>query len=313
MGHYRDHAAEDHRSVTAADPDAPRPISSDWLSLRRPADEAARQASKPLLAALLDFLAETGGADSRGPVRIFDLGAGTGANQAWLAPQLALAQQWTLIDHDADLLDHTLSAPPVDGVTGTAAVVAGIEDLGQILEADTDPAASGDPAAADGDASNRNRFVTCSALLDLLTPAQLEAHCVTLASTGTAALFSLSVTGVMEIDPADPLDVRLNDAFNRHQNRGDRAGAEAVDLTAGFLADAGFTVTTVQTPWELTGDHARLIDRFLSDRVDAVLEEDPTLAAEAGDWLARRADQAAAGTLRLTIGHRDLLALPPQR
>ncbi|NOJ64201.1 SAM-dependent methyltransferase [Arthrobacter sp. 147(2020)] len=295
--------------MTDADPDAPRPISSDWLSLRRPADEAARQASQPLLADLQDFLAEIRGTDHTGPVRIFDLGAGTGANQAWLAPQLALSQRWTLIDHDADLLDHTLSAPPVDGVAGTEAVVAGIEDLGQILDADADTADS----AVDGPAPDRHRFVTCSALLDLLTPDQLRELCATLAATGTAALFSLSVTGVMDIEPADPLDERLNDAFNRHQNRGDRAGAQAVDLTAGYLADANFTVTTVDTPWELTGDHAQLIHRFLSDRADAVLEEDPTLAGEVDRWLARRSEQAAARSLRVTIGHRDLLALPPRR
>lgn len=307
MGLYRDDAAEDHRPVTDTDPDAARPISSDWLSLRRPADEAARQASQPLLADLEDFLAQARGTQNSGPVRIFDLGAGTGANQAWLAPQLALSQHWTLIDHDADLLDHTLSAPPVDGVTGTAPVVAGIEDLGRILDADSAGAPSRTNAASD-----RHRFVTCSALLDLLTPDQLQGLCTTLAATGTAALFSLSVTGVMDMEPADPLDGRLNDTFNRHQNRGDRAGAQGVDLTAGYLAAAGFAVTTVDTPWELTGDHAELISRFLSDRVDAVLEEDPTLAAEAGGWLARRADQAAAGTLRLTIGHRDLLALPPR-
>ncbi|NOJ60413.1 SAM-dependent methyltransferase [Arthrobacter sp. 260] len=295
--------------MTDADPDAPRPISSDWLSLRRPADEAARQASQPLLADLQNFLAEIRGTDHTGPVRIFDLGAGTGANQAWLAPQLALSQRWTLIDHDADLLDHTLSAPPVDGVAGTEAVVAGIEDLGQILDADAGTADS----AVDGPAPDRHRFVTCSALLDLLTPDQLRELCATLAATGTAALFSLSVTGVMDIEPADPLDERLNDAFNRHQNRGDRAGAQAVDLTAGYLADANFTVTTVDTPWELTGNHAQLIHRFLSDRADAVLEVDPTLAGEVDRWLARRSEQAAAGSLRVTIGHRDLLALPPRR
>ena len=295
--------------MTDADPDAARPISSDWLTLRRPADEAARQASLPLIAELQAFLAEDSGPGGDGDrtIRIFDLGAGTGANLAWLAPQLALpqsslpliSQDWTLIDHDPDLLEHTTSARAINGVTGTEAVVAGIEDLGRILGADT---------PADG-----LRFATCSALLDLLTPAQLDTLCTALAETKTAALFSLSVTGIMDIHPADPLDDLLNDTFNTHQNRGGRAGPRGVDLTAGILADAGFAVTTVETPWELTADHAQLIERFLTDRADAILEENPGLADDVGQWLSRRSAQAADGSLRVTIGHRDLLALPPRQ
>ncbi|MHA7155877.1 hypothetical protein [Arthrobacter sp. TMN-50] len=307
--------------MTAADPDALRPISSDWLALRRPADEAARQASRPLIAGLQAFLTEgrLPNDDDARTIRIFDLGAGTGANQAWLAPQLnpshpslsspslsqsslsqpSLSQHWILIDHDPGLLEHTLSAPPVDGVTGTEAMIAGIEDLGRIL---------GEATPEDGP-----RFVTCSALLDLLTPAQLRALCSALAETKTAALFSLSVTGVMSIQPADPLDDLLNDTFNTHQNRGGRAGPRGVDLTAGFLAEAGFTVSTVETPWHLTADHGQLIERFLNDRAAAILEEDPDLADDVGQWLSRRSAQAAEGSLRLTIGHRDLLALPPRQ
>lgn len=288
------------------DADAPRPIASDWLSLRRPADEAARQASLPLLTELQAFLAaravpsngEVKDADDQ-TVRIFDLGAGTGANQAWLAPHLDVPQHWTLIDHDPDLLELTMGAPAIDGVIGTEAVVAGIEDLGEILDADPQ--------------TSRQRFVTCSALLDLLTPDQLDTLCSALVESQTAALFSLSVTGTMTIDPADPLDDALNNAFNQHQNRGGRAGARGVDLTGQFLARAGFTVTTVDTPWELTGDHSELITRFLNDRADAVLEEEPGLAGDVSQWLERRSEQAADGALQLTIGHRDLLALPPRQ
>ncbi|MHA7276338.1 hypothetical protein [Arthrobacter sp. HLT1-21] len=306
MGQDRDNTPENHSSVTNPDSDAPRPISSGWLTLRRPADEAARQSSLPLIAELQAFLTQGSlpdGDDAR-TIRVFDLGAGTGANQAWLAPQLALTQpaltqHWTLIDHDPDLLEYTASAPAFDGVAGTEAVVAGIDDLGRIL---------GEGPPADGP-----RIVTCSALLDLLTPAQLHTLCAALAETRTAALFSLSVTGVMAIHPADPLDGLLNDTFNTHQNRGGRAGPRGVDLTARFLADAGFAVTTVETPWELTGNHSQLIERFLGDRADAIREENPALADDVGQWLSRRSAQAADGSLRITIGHRDLLALPPQQ
>jgi hypothetical protein len=44
--------------------------------------------------------------------------------------------------------------------------------------------------------------------------------------------------------------------------------------------------------------------------VDAAVEQDGTLAADAQRWLADRLAQVSAGRLRAVVGHRDLLALP---
>ena len=141
----------------AADPHAvkrpERPISSDWLDLRRPADERARAGSAPLLDALAEHFTETG-ADS--PVDVIDVGAGTGANPAWLAPRLRFSQQWTLLDHDADLLELVPSQLQDARVRHVRRVTAGIEDLGSLDEAEQDRC-----------------LITCSAVLDLLTMDQL--------------------------------------------------------------------------------------------------------------------------------------------
>ena len=39
-------------------------------------------------------------------MELVDVGAGTGANRDYLAPRLPLAQEWVVVDHDADLLGH---------------------------------------------------------------------------------------------------------------------------------------------------------------------------------------------------------------
>ena len=70
----------------------------EWLSLREPADAAARSA---------DVAAEVSGRMAgRECVRVLDLATGTGANLRCLAPQLPSPQRWLVVDRDVDLLAH---------------------------------------------------------------------------------------------------------------------------------------------------------------------------------------------------------------
>src|SRR3546814_17082861 len=77
---------------------------ADWLSLRAPADEAAR--SSDLTGRFGEALLRRGG----GAVRIVDLGSGTGANFRFLAPRLAAlgarAQSWRLVAREQNLLER---------------------------------------------------------------------------------------------------------------------------------------------------------------------------------------------------------------
>ena len=82
-------------------------FSADWLSLRRDADLRARDP------ALAPRLASDLAAQQR-PIRVLDLGAGTGANLAALAPALPGRQSWVLVDNDPQLLAR-VTAP--EGVT----------------------------------------------------------------------------------------------------------------------------------------------------------------------------------------------------
>ena len=71
-------------------------FSADWLSLREPADTAARPS------ALIDWLAPSLPRDRS--VHVLDLATGTGSNLRYLALRLGGLQQWVLADHDSALL-----------------------------------------------------------------------------------------------------------------------------------------------------------------------------------------------------------------
>src|SRR3954470_4634590 len=71
---------------------------SRWLALREPADFAARSATLAHVAALRLAAAD--------PVRVVDLGTGTGSNLRYLIDRLPPRQEWLLVDRDSRRLDE---------------------------------------------------------------------------------------------------------------------------------------------------------------------------------------------------------------
>src|SRR5580693_3855877 len=69
---------------------------SRWLALREPADILARSA------ALTEAIAAR--LPPGRPLRILDLGSGTGSNVRYLSSRLPVPQQWLVVDRDPDLL-----------------------------------------------------------------------------------------------------------------------------------------------------------------------------------------------------------------
>lgn len=273
-------------------------VSSRWLRLREPADAEARSAK--LVDAMLNHVEQ-----HQGTVEIHDLGSGTGSMPRWLAPRLAAGgvgdQHWVLHDRDADLLDHAaaLLTPAALGPAVTCETRVG--ELGQL--------GPGDLAHAG--------LVTASALLDMLTAAELDRVVATCLESAAPALLTLSVTGRVELTPQDSLDPAVRGAFNDHQRRtsgvrrmlGPDAVAAAVD---GFRA-AGADVLVRSSPWRLGPPEAALTAEWFTGWLGAARAHDSTLAAATTAYAERRLAQVAAGRLRARVHHADLLVLPPGR
>lgn len=268
--------------------DVPR-YTPDWLELREGADAAAR--SPELLEALGPQL-------SGPPLVIHDLGCGTGSMGRWLAPRLSGPQLWILHDRDPDLLDRAAVRMPraaTDGSRITIATARG--DLSRLTASTLDGAS----------------LVTASALLDVLTPEEVDGIAAACAEAECPALLALSVVGRVEFTPADPMDAEITEAFNAHQRRGGLVGPDAMAVASEAFARHGATVRTHASPWVLGAEHSALTAEWLRGWVGAAVEHRPELGAHAEAYLRRRLAMAAAGALRVVVHHHDLLALPAPR
>jgi hypothetical protein len=203
-------------------------------------------------------------------------------------------QRWVLHDRDADLLRVAAADPP--------AAAAEVETR----RTDITRLEPGDLAGAS--------LITASALLDLMTAAELERLIEVCAAVGCPVLVALSVDGRVGLEPPDPLDARLGAAFNAHQRRtvdaGRLLGPDAVEVATEGFARCGARVLTRPSPWRLGAAGAGLAAAWLTGWVAAACEQDPGLRAEADVYLRRRLVEAEAGALTATVGHTDLLALP---
>ena len=260
-----------------------------WLALREPVDHRSRAlALLPLLNVVWRKARWS---------RVLDFGSGTGSNLRYLGPRLPEGQEWTLVDHDPDLLARATLPPRVSGLRRVCGDVAD-EGLDLVREA---------------------HFVTGSALLDLVSEGWLHnlVEASRLAECGV--LFALSYDGSItwNLGPgaqADPGDVLVWDAVNAHQRR-DKGLGLALGPTAGPVAqklfrDAGYRTWFLPSPWHLNQDDSGLTRVLVDGWQRAALEEDPGQGVSIRAWAERRLRQVASGGFGLTVGHVDFLALP---
>lgn len=334
------HLEPDAQAQPKAHPDAC--FDASWLALRRAADSAAR--APELEARAADWLRQRrmAAAPAR-PLRLIDLGSGSGANPCHLAPRLPGPQQWTLIDHDAGLLADAQAAcaglRDADG--GPVGTVTRCLDLGRIDA----------PTLADAD------LVCASALLDLVDATWLDQLADACATTGSALLVTLSVDGTWRFVPDaaltmaaptraaavqaanhaahavanDASDAAADDdfvrtAFNAHQRRdkglGAALGPDAAPALAACLERRGFQVQLAPSPWRLRlaePAQAALARALIDGWRDAACAQAPDASARIAAWHARRiaacgsddgSDRASGGST-LEVGHIDLFATPP--
>ena len=266
-------------------------VSPSWLDQREAADAEAR--SRDLVRMLrMRVPADEGWL-------IHDLASGSGSMGRWLAPLLPGRQHWVLHDRDADLLALGSVNRPGRSADGEEVTVeTRLSDITQL--------GSGDLAGA--------TLITASALLDLLTPAELTQLIHACVGAGCSVLFALSVAGRVQLLPADPLDAQIGAAFNAHQRRltprGRPLGPDAVEAAVQDFRRLGAEVVVRPSPWRLGATEGDLAAEWLTGWVDAACEQAPELAREVGPYRRRRLREAAAGALAVTVSHADLLVLP---
>jgi SAM-dependent methyltransferase len=269
---------------------APAPVSSTWLEQREPADATARSAN---LIGLLRRHLPTGR-----PLVVHDLGSGTGSMTRWLAPRLPGPQHWHLYDVDTTLLQVASAR------AGSICAADGLPVAVETRTLDITGLRAPDLRGTD--------LITASALLDILTAAELEALARACIAAERPALFTLTVVGQVELTPVDPLDRVVGAAFNSHQRRPARGdillGPEAVSAATDLFSRSGADVHVRPSHWRLGAHDTALASAWFDGWVDAAREICPELAIDA--YVQRRRRDMAAGRLRIVVHHADLLTLP---
>lgn len=250
-------------------------FSAGWLAMREPYDAAARDLG---LAARLATWTGLRPPDSP-PLRIGDLGAGTGSGWRWLQPKLPVDQQWTLLERDPKLI----SAGPREVSYRKLDLV---DHLGELAEYE---------------------LITASALLDLAG----EAWLAELASLRRAIYATLSYDGRVVWSPFDPDDPLVASLVNRHQRRDKGLGPSMGPLAASTLArKLGPGTLTARSDWQLgpedTEIQTALLDGYAGAASEMCSSEGPRITA----WADRRLALIEEGRSSLAVGHQDLLWLP---
>ncbi len=292
-------------------------FSADWLRLREPFDSAARDTAARQLD--LNQRLASWRNEASTPWRVIDLACGTGANLRWLAPRLGGAQQWLVVDHDADLLrcwPERLAALAGANVGRDAGLGQPLAFVGEGFETGIVRQQMDLMAGLESLPWHAADVVTASALLDLVGSAWLHRLVAASAAHGVALLMSLNVDGRHVWTPEDPLDATVDRLFGEHQQQdkglGPALGMRAVAALQQALGAAGYRVFTARSDWWVDGDESPSAHAMQSALIDgmaaAAKEQDMALAPALADWQRRRHAKARQSQLR--VGHLDLLALP---
>jgi SAM-dependent methyltransferase len=269
-----------------------------WLQLREPADTAAR--SSTLTAALLPALTATAAA---GPLRVLDLGTGTGANVRYLAPRLPGRQQWLAVDRNPALLAQlparlSLLTAAHGGEPPHCDIATRVVDLDTL---DDDSLFAG------------RHLVTASALLDLASESWLTTLAARCRAVGAAVLFALSYDGSSTCWPAEPEDDMVRGLLNRHQRRdkglgGPAAGPDAAAWAVRCLADAGYHVRAEPSRWILGSSEHELQQELVDGWHRAAIEVIPDAAGTIARWHTRRRAHIDGNRSQIVVGHVDIAA-----
>jgi hypothetical protein len=282
-------------------------FSAEWLTLREPADFAARavRLTRELIGSL----------DSRDEVRALDLAAGTGANARYLADQMTgCDQDWILADHDPQLLSHVVPRMSAWAVARGAELEAGTIRLPHGRGRISFATRSLDLRGLEDQAIFAGRtLVTASALLDLVSEPWLRSLAARCRQSGASALLALTYDGRMQCEPVEPEDRMIREFVNQHQRRdkgfGPALGPDAVEVAERSFAEMGFAVRRERSDWILGPRTAELQRQLIEGWARAAAEIAPGQRASVDEWRRRRLAHVDRNRSRITVGHQDLSAI----
>jgi hypothetical protein len=274
-------------------------FSAEWLALREPFDHAARSV----------HLARRFAASLPQRPRIVDLAGGSGSLFRFLAPIVGRGQDWVLLDADDNLLDEAFGRTAAwarrHGFAATS--------IGDTLHLSTSrglwrmQVAVRDLSArppTSSDWGEEKDALVCSALLDLVSLAWLRGLS---SSISVPFLACLTADGRDSWRPRHRLDASVRRAFRRDMRRdkgfGPALGTEALSAMAQVSASA-------PSDWRIPRNALRMQRALIDGTADAARAACPAQARAIAEWQEARLRQALRGRLAITIGHRDILALP---
>jgi SAM-dependent methyltransferase len=262
-------------------------FSSDWLALREPFDNRAR--NRDVLDAVAAAFA------GHASLSIVDLGSGTGSTVRALRPHLPMPQRWTLVDNDPVLLAEAYAMERPADVTVETVQFDLSDEIAPLLDGATD-------------------LVTASALIDLVSEPWLANCAAAAAARALPVYMALSYDGRAALDPVDPLDQDVVAAVNTHQRGnkgfgpalGPRAAAFAIRMFRTF----GYSVVQGTSDWVAVAGDTAFQTELLQGWLQAAREIGALPNATLDGWFARRSEAIVAGRLSLRVGHVDFFAQP---
>lgn len=317
-------------------------VDPEWLQIRQPFDEAALD--RGIVASIRAWADRSHGTR---PLRVVDLGSGTGAALrravGWLgrrsvdafavdgdSTMLAAARPaWRAEGHAG--IDDGLGGSDGDGDGGTAGrppvpePYAVTLDGRRITVAPIVSDALAPLAAVGGPEDGSIDLVLGHALADLVPLDALGARARALLRPGGLLHLALTYDGETAYEPAeDPaLEARVMAAYHRHMDlpraRNPRYGGSAAGRRlGGELQRAGFQIVRAgPSDWDVgpgRGDTAAtgaLLDRMIGFVVGSLRELGDPADAELERWARGRRALLDAGRLGLRVQHLDLLARRP--
>lgn len=288
-------------------------FSTHWLALREPADASSRAAG--LAGLLRDAVGAIQSRHSR--VEIIDLGAGTGANLRYVAPRLAGAQDWLLVERDPLLLAamaqqlQAWSHATHGRFTASGAQFAVRADR---FECRVQSLALDLALQLDRLPLRRGMLLTASALLDLVSEDWLRMLMQRAAAAEAAVWFTLTYDGRIDCDPVAADDREVRELFNQHQ-LGDKGfglalGPAAARTAQQILGEHGYLVQCASSDWCVGPDQAALQYALVEGWFAAACEIAPTRTPMLRAWRELRRAHIAALRSTLRVGHVDMVGRP---